>query len=158
MAAVTALAIGSAVASVADGIMQFQQGRAQQDIAKQQARISIAKGNIAKFQQQQEAERIRRQATAEAGRGGGTLTGSYLENLNRSMTNAELDREMIGFNAKVQAENFISQGRAARAAGTASLLGSVASAGTGLSKAGIFSRTATTPNVTQLQSVMKGIA
>lgn len=124
----TVLAGVAAATSLAGGYMAYQQGKAQQDIAKEQARIAIAKGNIEKFQFKQESERVRKIIAAEAGRGGGSLTGSFLENLNQSMTNAELDEEMIGFNAKVLSNNFIQEGRNARAAGKAALISSVGQA------------------------------
>jgi hypothetical protein len=123
----------AAISTVIGGIQAFQQGRAQQDIAKEQSRVAIAKGNMERFQQQQEAERVRKRATAEAGKGGGSLTGSYLENLNQSMVNAQLDEEAITFNAEVSSANFIQEGRNARASGTASLISGIGGAATSLS-------------------------
>lgn len=143
MAALTALAITSAVATVAGGVASYQQGKAQQDVLKQQAKVAIAKGNIERFQQKQESEKVRKQVTAMAGKGGGSLSGSVLENLNASMTNAALDEAMISYNAKTQANQFIAQGRQARAAGTAALVGSVGQAAMGLGTSGIFSGSAT---------------
>ena len=139
MAALTALAIGSAVATVAGGVASYQQGRGANDIAKEQARVAIAKGNIERFQQAQESEKVRKAATAQAGKGGGSLSGSYLENLNASMTNAQLDAEMISYNSEVAAANFRQEGKNAKAAGLSSLIGSVASAGASAAGSGIFS-------------------
>jgi len=128
MAALTALTIAGAALTVAGGVSSFQQGRGAQDAFKEQARVAIAKGNIERFQLAQESERVRKTATAQAGMGGGSLSGSYLENLNTSMTNAQLDEEMITYNAEVSASNFIQQGRNARAAGQAALMSSIGSA------------------------------
>lgn len=121
----TAVMVGATLVS---GMAKYQQGRAAQDVAKDKARAAIAKGNIEKFQQKQESESVRKRATAQAGKGGGSLSGSYLENLNASMTNAQLDYEMINYNAQVMSNNYIQEGRNARAEGTSALLSSVASA------------------------------
>lgn len=138
MVATTALLVGSAVASVASGVIAYEQGKSQQEISKQQAKLAIAKGNIKRFQQAQESEKIRKYVTAEAGKGGGSLSGSYLYNLNQSMTNAMLDASLTTYNAKLESDTYIQEGRNYRAQGTASLLGSTASAGTSLYKSGIF--------------------
>jgi hypothetical protein len=132
MAALTALTIAGAVATVGGGIAKFQQGRGVADAFQEQSRVAIAKGNIERFQLAQETERVRKSATAQAGIGGGSLSGSMLENLNRSMTNAQLDEEMITYNAQVASNNFIQQGRNARAAGQAALMSSIGSAAVSL--------------------------
>lgn len=163
MVAMSTAAIVGATASLASGVMAYQQGKAQQDVAKEQAKVAIAKGNIEKFQQRQQSEKIRKHAIAEAGKGGGSLSGSYLENLNRSMTNAQLDYEMINYNANIQANNFIQQGRQARAAGEAQLLSSVGSSIAtgigGLKPSTTFQNKAigTDDALPSLTSLMKGI-
>ena len=116
-------------ATVAQGISQYQQQRGQADIAKEQAKVAIAKGNLERFQQKQESEKVRKAATAQAGRGGGSLTGSALENLNRSMTNAQLDEEMITYNAEVMSANFRQEAKNAKAAATSTLLNTAVSVG-----------------------------
>lgn len=120
----TAIMVGAIAASAA---ASYQGSKRQSKVLKQQANIAIKKGEIEKVQNKQRTERVRRQIEASAGKAGG-LSGSALENLNKSMANAELDQQMIGFNASLQSENYKFQASEARARGTMALIEGVGKA------------------------------
>lgn len=122
---------------VVGGISNYQTSRTQAAIYKDQAKLSLLKGKIAKVQQQAEVEVKRKTAIAQAGKGG-AITGSYLENINTTMAAAELDKDILDFNSKLEASNSIYAAQQTRREGKMQLLSALGGAAMSGAKSGMF--------------------
>lgn len=146
---VATIAIVTVLAAAASAYAQYEQGQAQQQAARYNAKIAEQQAQsaaqMAKAQADQQREQYRRQIAtnrAATGAAGVSDVGSPLLLEADNATQAELNARMTEYGGQIRAQGFRSeipllrfQGRQAAAAGTigagATLLSGVASAGVG---------------------------
>jgi hypothetical protein len=125
-----AAAAVSAAGSLVSGVSQA--GR-----ARSQARYADANAGLAEQQAASQASLIREKARrlsgqnrAAIGASGADISGSFLDALQDSDIDAELDAQMALWNGKLEAMNQRGQAKAARASGSSALVQGIFGAGT----------------------------
>lgn len=124
-----AMAAMQAVGALISGISQHQ-------AAKGQAAYANANAKLAEQQSESQAQAIREKARrlsgqnrALIGASGVDLAGSFLDSLQDSDINAELDAQTALWNGKIESMNARGQASAAKRAGTSALIGGFFGAG-----------------------------
>jgi len=122
----------SALATIAGGIGQYQQGKAQQEQADLNARKTELEGRMDAVTTNEELLKTLSMNTVAAAAGGLTGSGSVQRAKEVSEANAAKQLSISKLNTASQAEAYKAEGRAAKGRGTAGLLGSFTQAGSSI--------------------------
>jgi hypothetical protein len=129
-AVATAAAAGiGAAGSIISGIGQYQEARSEAKADRQNARLAAEQGMSEAALIRERARRISGQNRAAIGASGVDISGSFLDALNDSDINAELDAQSALWNREVEASNYRSRAAQSRRSGAGALLGGVFGAG-----------------------------
>jgi len=126
----------SALATIAGGIGEYQQGKAQQAQADLNARRTEMEGRMDAVTTNEELLRTLSMNTVAAAAGGLTGEGSAQRAQEQSQANAARQLSISKMNTESEAEGYRAEGRSAKGRGTAGLLGSFVSAGSSVYGAG----------------------
>jgi hypothetical protein len=123
----------SAAVSMAGSLMQ---GAAEKSQAEQQAVIDRQNADIAEQEGESQADAIRLKARriagenrAAIGASGVDISGSFMDALQDSDIESELDAQTAEYNGRAQARNYRLQAGADQSSGTGALIGGFANAG-----------------------------
>lgn len=119
----------SALAGIAGGIAQYQQGKAQQEQADLNARRIELQGRMDAITTNEELLQTLSMNTVAAAAGGLTSTGSVQRAQEQSQANAARQLSIERYSTEVKAGAVRQEGQNAKSAGKAGLLGSFVSAG-----------------------------
>jgi hypothetical protein len=129
VAAAAAAGIG-AVGSIISGVGQYSAAKSQAKADRQNAQLTLAQGENEAALIREKARRVAGQNRAAIGTSGVDISGSFLDALEDSDINAELDAQTAHWNRKVEASNYRSRAAQSRASGTGALIGGALGAGT----------------------------
>ena len=116
----TMLAIAGGVgvaSSLYGGLSAKKQADTNAKIYAQQAEYAEKQGEIDAFRTKQNIKSYENSAIAQSALNSSSLSGSYLENLNETYTNAELDMGAVEFNTALTAQNYLTQSANSTASG-----------------------------------------
>jgi hypothetical protein len=128
VAAATAAGVG-AVGSIISGVGQYSAAKSQAQADRQNARLAVEQGQSEAALIRERARRLSGQSRAAIGASGVDISGSFLDALEDSDINAELDAQTALWNRKLEASNYRARARQARASGPGALLGGILGAG-----------------------------
>jgi len=128
VAAATAAGVG-AVGSLISGVGQYSAAKAQAKADRQNASLARAQGDSEAALIRERARRLSGQNRAAIGASGVDISGSFLDALEDSDINAELDAQTAVWNHKAEASNYLARAAQSRRSGTGALLGGILGAG-----------------------------
>jgi hypothetical protein len=129
IAAATAAGVG-AVGSIISGVGQYSAAKNQAKADRQNARLAIEQGQSEAASIRERARRMSGQNRAAIGASGVDISGSFLDALEDSDINAELDTQTALWNRKAEASNYRARAAQSRRAGAGALFGGLMGAGT----------------------------
>jgi hypothetical protein len=129
IAAATAAGVG-AVGSIISGVGQYSAAKNQAKADRQNARLAIEQGQSEAASIRERARRMSGQNRAAIGASGVDISGSFLDALEDSDINAELDTQTALWNRKAEASNYRARAAQSRRAGGGALFGGLMGAGT----------------------------
>jgi len=124
-----AMAAMAAVGSLVSGISQSQQAKGQAGVAKANAEMAEDQAATQASAIRDKARRLSGQNRALIGASGVDISGSFLDALQDSDIESELDAQTAIWNGKLEATNYRAQARAAKAAGSSALVKGIFGAG-----------------------------
>jgi hypothetical protein len=118
----------AAGAAVLGAVSSYKAGAAAEDAAEEQAYKSMMQMRINLIRQDREGEQVMGAQQAATGAAGFSLSGSAIDLLKSSVSNASLDSALIAAGGAADAAALSAQGKAARAQGTAGAVAGIGQA------------------------------
>lgn len=118
----------AAAAAVGGAVMQYKAGQDAQAAAEEEAYHAMIRTRINLTRQEREAEQVIGAQEAATGAAGFAMSGSALDLLKSSVSNASLDSALIASGGEAESSALKAQGRAAAAQGTAGAISGIGSA------------------------------
>jgi hypothetical protein len=129
IAAAAAAGVGAA-GSIISGVGQYSAAKAQAKADRQNASLARAQGESEAALIRERARRLSGQNRAAIGASGVDISGSFLEALEDSNINAELDAQTALWNRKAETSNYRARAADSRRAGIGAFMGEIFGAGT----------------------------
>jgi len=129
MAAGMALVGLKTAGAIFQGVQQAKQFNQDAVTYEEQAVLAQTQGSISLFKKKMDIKRYERQADAQVGMNSSSLSGSYLQNVNESFMNAELDLSVTKYNADLKSANYLTQASNARSASKMAIINGLLGAG-----------------------------
>jgi hypothetical protein len=129
IAAATAAGVG-AVGSIISGVGQYSAAQSQAKADRRNAQLALEQGQSEAALIRERARRLSGQNRAAIGASGVDISGSFLDALEDSDINAELDAQTTLWNRKAEASNYSARAAQSRRSGTGALFGGLLGAGT----------------------------